>query len=141
MAKRILHLRQVGLQKLRNLHHHAVSENQSADFVSKLSQIDGECIFLLKDTYNVLNAYQQRTGKGFGLLVNRKFLCRTEEDYFALVKIIYEALAGSNNLDDFSETYFVEFQKLIENDEYFLDRAKKLFEYVIANTKIGRAHV
>ena len=131
-------LRQVGLQKLRNLHHHAVSENQSADFVSKLSQIDGECIFLLKDTYNVLNAYQQRTGKGFGLLVNRKFLCRTEEDYFALVKIIYEALAGSNNLDDFSETYFVEFQKLIENDEYFLDRAKKLFEYVIANTNFQK---
>lgn len=124
----------VGLKKLKISRGHSVSQNQSTDFVSKLLQMNGECIFLLKDTYNVLNSYQQKTSKGFGLLVNRKFLCRTEEDYFALVKIIYEALATSENLNDFLEKYFVEFQKLIENDEHFFDRAKKLFEYVIANT-------
>lgn len=124
----------VGLKKLKTSHSYSVSQNQSTDFVDKLLKMDGECVFLLKDTYNVLNSYQQKTSKGFGLLVNRKFLCRTEEDYFALVKIIYEALAVSENLNDFSEKYFIEFKKLIENDEYFSDRAKKLFEYVIANT-------
>src|SRR3989344_6289520 len=93
----------VGLQKLKTFRNNSnsVSQNQSSDFVSKLSQMDGECVFLLKDTYNVLNSYQEQTGKGFGLLVNRKFLCRTEEDYFILVDIIYKALAESKNVTDF----------------------------------------
>lgn len=127
-------LDRAGLQKLKKFSGHSLAQNQSTNFVSKLSQMDAECVFLLKDTYNILNSYQEKTGKGFGLLVNRNFLCRTEEDYFILVNIIYKTLAESENVTDFSEKYFVEFQKLIENDEHFYDRAKKLFEYVIAST-------
>lgn len=127
-------LRRVGLQKLRLPRRHAVSENQYSDFVSKLSQMSGECVFLLKDTHDILNLYQQETSKGFGLLVNRQFLCRTEEDYFLLVKLIYDILAKSNNLADFSEKYFTAFQQLIKNDAHFLDRAKRLSEYVVAHS-------
>lgn len=127
-------LSRVGLQRLKILRDHPVSQNQFTDFVSKLSQMDGECIFLLKDTYNVLNSYQEKVGKGFGLLVNRNFLCRTEEDYFILINIIYKTLAESKDITDFPEKYFMEFQKLVENDEHLFERAKKLFEYVISNT-------
>lgn len=127
-------LRRVGLQKLRFPRCHAISENPYSDFVSKLSEVDGECVFLLKDTHDLLNLYQQKTSKGFGLLVNRQFLCRTEEDYFALVELIYDTLAKSNKIADFSEKYFVEFQRLIQNEPHFLDRAKKLFDYVVAHT-------
>ncbi|MCI0616107.1 ADP-ribosylglycohydrolase family protein, partial [bacterium] len=123
-------LHHVSLEKLR-VNRRAVSENRSADFVSKLSEMDGECVFLLKDTHDVLELYQRKTSKGFGLLINRKFLCRTEEDYFALVKLVYDALANSDNIAEFSEKYFVAFRQLIENDAHFLDRAKKLFEYVL----------
>lgn len=129
-------LHHLGLEKLRSFRRHAVSENNSADFVLKLSEMDGECVFLLKDTHDVLEVYQQKTGKGFGLLINRKFLCRTEEDYFVLVKLIYDVLTSSENIAEFSEKYFVAFRQLIENDAHFLDRAKKLSEYV-ANHSIS----
>ncbi|GEM_PF-5858067 len=124
----------VGLQKLKNFRRRAVPENHYADFALKLSEMDGGCAFLLKDTYDVLETYQKKTGKGFGLLINRKFLCRTEEDYFTLVKLIYDTLTDSHNIADFSEKYFVSFGQLIKNDSHFFDRAKKLSEYVSAHS-------
>lgn len=128
--------RHLGLEKLRSFPPHAVSENNSVDFILKLSEMDGECIFLLKDTHDVLEMYQEKTGKGFGLLINRKFLCRTEEDYFTLVKLVYDALASSDNIAGFLEKYFISFRQLIEDDAHFLTRAKKLSEYV-ANHSIS----
>ncbi len=80
----------------------------------------------------------RETGKGFGFLVNRQFLCRTEEDYFTLIKLIYDALAKSSNPADFSEKYFSEFKSLVEKEPHFLHRAKKLFEYVAAQTNSPR---
>lgn len=131
-------LRRAGLKKLKTFRRHAVLENPYSDFVSKLSEMDGECIFLLKDACDVLNMYQQRTGKGFSLLVNRQFLCRTEEDYFELVKLIYDALTKSNDLADFSEKYFAEFHELIQREAHFFDRAKKLFDYVAVHTYLQK---
>lgn len=127
-------LRRVGLPKLKTFRRHAESENKYDDLVLKLSKMDGECVFLLKDTHDVLNSYQKKTGNGFGLLVNRQFLCQTEEDYFILVKLIYDALTSSDNIADFSEKYFIAFQQLIKNDAHFLDRAKRLSEYVVAHS-------
>jgi len=127
-------LHHVGLQKLKNFRRHPVSENHSADFALELSKMNGECVFLLKDTHDVLSLYQQKTGKGFGLLINRKFLCRTEEDYFTLVKLIYDTLTDSNNVAEFSEKYFASFQQMIKNNTHFLGRAKKFSEYVAAHS-------
>ena len=124
----------IGLQKLKNFRRHAVPENHSADFALRLLEMEGECVFLLKDTHDVLEIYQQKTGNGFGLLINRKFLCRTEEDYFTLVKLIYDTLTNSRNVAEFSEKYFVSFGQLIKNDSHFLDRAKKLSEYVASHS-------
>src|SRR3989338_5200766 len=86
-------LHHVGLQKLKNFRRHAVPENHSADFALRLSEMDGECVFLLKDT-----------------------------------------LADSHNVAEFSEKYFVSFGQLIKNDSHFLDRAKKLSEYVASHS-------
>ncbi len=126
-------LTRTGIQKLKNLPL-PTDKKVIENFMSRLSQFDGECIFLLKDTFDLLNSYQQKTGKGYGVLINRNFLCRSEEDYFSLINLIYNALAQSTNINDFSEKYFIQFRQLLQNSQHFLDRAKKLFMYVNIHT-------
>lgn len=125
-------LSRVGLAELETFPQ--ITPPDLSDFVSILAQMEGECVFLLKDTHNTLNLYQNTTGKGFGLLVNRNFLCRTEEDYFALIELIYNTLAESSDLDDFLDRYFVKFNNLLEKEKHFSDKARKICEYVTATT-------
>ncbi|MEN9557805.1 MAG: hypothetical protein RL141_174 [Candidatus Parcubacteria bacterium] len=122
-------LRRIGIQALKRPRR-VVHKDESGAFVSALFKMDAECVFLLKDTYDMLETYQRKSGRGFGLLVNRMFLCRTEEDYFTLIKLVYDALIDAENLPAFEEKYFSAFQQLIERDPHFADRAKKLFDYV-----------
>ncbi len=126
-------LSRIGVKKLKTYRSH-VDKKELEDFIMRLSQFDGECVFLLKDTFDLLNSYQEKTGKGSGILVNRNFLCRREEDYFSLIEIIYKSLAQSVNINDFSEKYFALFHQLLQKNPHFLDKAKKLFEYVLAHT-------
>ena len=83
-------------------------------FIEALSRLNGECIFLLKDTQKALEGYQKLTSRGYGLLINRKFLCDGDEErYFELIQPIYEILSESKSLNDFIDSYYDWFKKLI----------------------------
>lgn len=123
-------LEKVGVDKLQPLEA-AESEKLFNEFVDKISTFDGECIFLLKDTHKALDLYQSKTNRGYGLVINRKYLCDgSEERYFTLIKPIYDSLEGSKSLNEFLDTYFHSFQNLISRDRAFHEKAKEVYEYV-----------
>jgi ADP-ribosylglycohydrolase len=101
------------------------------DFVEYLISLPGECIFLLKDTHAVMRAYQQRTGKGYGILANRRFLCDNDEDrYFTLIQMLYFALEEAQEWDLFLDAYLEQFRHLIRRDACFAEKARQVFEYL-----------
>lgn len=101
-------------------------------FVDELAKKSGECIFLLKDTQNVLDLYQQKTDRGFGLLVNRSYF-GSEEIYFELIDLIYKSLDGIDNYEDFLDRYFENFRQFIK-DKNLRKKSLEIFEYVNKHT-------
>lgn len=102
------------------------------DFCRQLIRMEGECVFLLKDTQEILEQYQQGKGQGFGVKVNRGFLGDTapEEDYFTLINLVYTTLETSNDLGQFLEQYQVGFKGLLEQSDHFVNRAQEISNYV-----------
>jgi len=101
-------------------------------FLTYLEELDGECIFLLKDTQQIFDDYQSATGKGFAVPINRKFLCKSnEEKYFELIELIYDSLEDANNTEDFIANYLTKFSELINRDKHFKNVAEKIARYVL----------
>ena len=99
-------------------------------FVNRLASLSGECIFLLKDTHAVMRAYQEKTGKGYGVLINRAFLCDDDEErYFTLIQLFYSALEEAQEWDQFLEAYLLRFRHLTQNDAHFRDKANQIYDY------------
>jgi ADP-ribosylglycohydrolase len=103
-------------------------------FIQYLSKIKGTPIFLFKDTYELMEDYQKKNGKGFGILVNREFICRNgkESDYFLLIGIFYTALAQSKSLPRFLTAYKRAISNLIQKDSHFEEVSKQIHDYVLA---------
>ena len=101
-------------------------------FIDVLCARDGNCIFLLTDTFDVMTKYQKQTNCGLGLLVNRKTICRDyqEQDYYTLVDLVYRALDRSSCWQSFLKAYLEEFTVLINSDTHFKCSAKSIFELV-----------
>ncbi|MBI4019815.1 MAG: hypothetical protein HY367_00665 [Candidatus Aenigmarchaeota archaeon] len=106
----------------------------SDGFISRLAQMEGECAFLFRDSYDFFMAYRKRTGRGFGMLVNRRFLCRTEENYFSLVGIFYKSLAESTSKAKFLNSYFNNFHELVRKDKNFMAKSRQIFDHVNSRT-------
>lgn len=130
-------LKKFGLKKSRD-HFMFAKHDEMHNFVTRLATLKGECVFLLKDTYDVLKMYQKKTNKGYGILANRNALCRNEEDYFRLIELFYGSLEGANNIKDFLTNYRRGFAHLTATDQHFEKRARGLAEYVSNHTVKGR---
>lgn len=124
-------LERVGLEKLDS----AVLPTPSTDlynqFLNKLCCFEGECLFLLKDAYKLMRDYQKKTDKGYGLLINREFLCDNDEErYFSLIELTYDSLKGADNTEEFLNHYLQGFNTLIEQDEQFKNKALQIYQYL-----------
>ncbi|PIT98171.1 MAG: hypothetical protein COT71_02180 [Candidatus Andersenbacteria bacterium CG10_big_fil_rev_8_21_14_0_10_54_11] len=131
-------LRQVGVDELSWDNLGAIpGEELLRSFYEQLAKLDGECVFLLKDTQHALEKYQAITDKGFGILVNRSFLQRDggEDDYFTLVSLVYQSVKESRDVATLLDAYFAHFDRLTKNDRHFASKAKEVAEYVRAHTK------
>ena len=56
-------------------------------FINHLANENSEPIFLLRDCYDFLKLYQKKKNQGIGILLNRPYLCRNEQDYFILINL------------------------------------------------------
>lgn len=99
-------------------------------FVEGISERDSDCIFLLRDTFTALKKHQQKNKKGFGILLNRKYLFDKEEDYFLLVELFYSSLLNSKSKNEFLENYFFRFKKLVNQNKSLMQKSKEVYEYV-----------
>lgn len=101
-------------------------------FVERLLGFHSECIFLLRDTYPAMRQYQARGGVGFGMLVNRRFLCRKgdEEDYFELVAQVYDSLGRTASQKAFLAAYVQRIDRLCRTDEHWQRVAVDIARYV-----------
>jgi len=131
-------MKEVGLKEPKSSKLKKPKNNQIEGFVKALEKLNGECIFLLRDTYEVFNRYNKKTKEGFGVLVNRKFLCDSEEDYFLLIKIFYDSLAVSKNNKDFLKDYLKRFKKLISENKTFNKKAKEVSNYILSHKKSNK---
>lgn len=110
------------------------------EFVGYLSKLDGESVFLLRDTHIVLKQYQQKTKKGFGILVNRNFLTNNnnEQDYFTLIEVVYNSLNHSKTFEQFIGRYLKSFRTLIKTNPHFKEKARQIYQYVDAHANNKR---
>lgn len=99
-------------------------------FVEKLAEIEGECIFLLRDTQIALEKYTAKTGKGLGIIMNRYYCCRKEEDYFALTGLLYSALDEAESPASVAGIYIRKFTQLIAADDHFRQKSLEIANYV-----------
>ncbi|MDP9190452.1 MAG: ADP-ribosylglycohydrolase family protein [Acidobacteriota bacterium] len=101
-------------------------------FTNQLLGLQRECIFLLRDTYEVMSEYQRAGGRGFGMVVNRKFLCRDgdEDDYFTLVQQIYDLLPSCSSAEEFLDRYVARITTLIGDDPHWHRVASEIAHYV-----------
>ena len=128
-------LNRIGLTQLRRADFNDDSTELFYKFIDHLCELPGECIFLLRDTHIIARHYQHRTRKGFGILVNREFLCGPDEErYFLLIDIIYASLAESTTLEEFLSAYKNLFAQLIETDSVFFERSKRIYQYIDAHS-------
>lgn len=104
-------------------------------FTETLCNLDGECVFLLKDTAKFFSEYQKRTGKGVGIEINRKFL-GGEDVYFDLVDTTYKSLSLDENLDTFLERYVHNLKEVFLNDPVLYEKSKTVYDYVKDKSKI-----
>lgn len=101
------------------------------DFLNKIVSFDGECVFLLRDTYKIFIDYKRLTNTGSGIQVNRNFLCGgDEEKYFELVGMTYSCLLASDEITDFDLIYEQSFRKLIEKNNFYFDKAKRIYDFI-----------
>ncbi len=126
-------IRKVGIkEKSRNLLRKS-DENILNQFTNHLSKQKGECVFLLRDSYNSLKEYQNKTNKGFGILINRNYLFEKEEDYFLLIDIFYKSLLKSDNKRDFLRFYLGYFKDLLKNNQRLLEKSREVFQFIDSN--------
>jgi ADP-ribosylglycohydrolase len=124
-------LKRVGIEAISAPPRHA-DTTALAEFADQLLWLNQECIFLLRDTYQVMCEYHARAGRGFGMLVNRRFLCRdrNEEDYFALVQPIYDVLPNCADAGEFLARYVGQIRALIDSDPHWRRVAGEIVRYV-----------
>jgi ADP-ribosylglycohydrolase len=72
-----------------------------------------ECLFLYMDSFEIGQAYRQLTGRGFGLPLNRRAICGSENDYLLLFELFYQACEGARDRADFERRYYAGFRSLI----------------------------
>jgi len=108
------------------------SQKLFKEFIQNLIDKKGTCIFLLKDTQLALDAYRAKSKKSYGMLVNRGFLCRQgdQNDYFTLVKLVYDSLTISKNIKDFEIEYRKNFNALIKRSQHFRGKAGQIAKYI-----------
>ncbi len=97
-------------------------------FVSFLSKENGSCIFLLNDTWDIYQAYLKERPDAFGFLFNRELVCHqgNENDYFKLVKLVYDSLYLSSTLENFLLEYFRLFQEIVKKEQHFLQLSEQV---------------
>lgn len=102
-------------------------------FVEDICDVDGEPVFLLRDAQQLFDHVKTRSHRGLGMPVNRSYLCRseTEEDYFTLINLIYNALNRSNDLGGFLDQYHENFSELVISDKHFMERSRSIAEYIL----------
>lgn len=101
-----------------------------SEFNRRLVNREGECIFLLRDAFCLMQNYQSATGKGFGIQINRALLCKTEADYFELVNLVYIALRGAKTYREFEGRYFDAFARILQCRPHVAAIARELSVYV-----------
>lgn len=107
-------------------------------FVAALAQRPGECIFLLRDAFSMMEAYQAEAGRGFGVKVNRATLCRDEQSYFDLLGIMYRAALTARTYAAFRRSYMQEFGALIDRSPALYTAARAIARYVSDRSSAGR---
>lgn len=108
-------------------------EKEFASFIRFLTSQKEEAVFLLRDTYETLKKYQSQTNKGFGILLNRKYISSDEEVYFKLIEIFYLSLLNSSNKKSFFTEYEKQFNLLIKNKK-LKEKAEEIAEFIEKST-------
>ncbi len=101
-------------------------------FLEHLTGLDGECVFLLRDTYDLMKQYQRKTGEGIGIVINRGYLFDNEQEYFELLQLFYETLILSTNYESFLKQYEISFNTFIEKGK-LQNKAIEIAEYIEAS--------
>ena len=128
-------IKRVGLKRKIRLPLREFDKSIANKFVDYLTKKEGECIFLLRDSYISLKKYQKKTNKGFGILINRKYLFDKEEDYFLFVDIFYKSLLKSSNKVDFLNLYLEYFKAIINENPQIMRKSKEVFEMINSTKK------
>lgn len=74
-------------------------------FLKDLLATPAEKVFILRDTHELMSEFLEAGGQGSGLLINRKNLFRTENQYFAFLEIFYAAASETHDLEAFLASY------------------------------------
>lgn len=124
----------IPLPSKRNLFTGQPPTDYPVDFLKKLVGLEGECVFLLRDTEILFQEYAKQTDKGLAFTVNREYLfSHNESGYFQLVGNLYELLKKAKNYQHFLQLYQADFAERIAKQPRLKEKAKEIYQYIAAH--------